>query len=150
MAEVNSHARLERLVGFLDSLGACPDLVTTRTTAAEQLTSAVRHCRVDGTYIAAAPATDPGPAAQKEGFGLGPEAMRAWQRAWVDHPLPSLGGLTPRAAAGDAGARRDLEILLRDIEYRSARRGGAAYEAIDVSSMRAELAMPRLLAGASP
>lgn len=75
--------------------------------------------------------------------------MRAWQRAWVDHPLPALSGLTPRAAAGDAGVRRDLEILLRDIEYRSARGDGAAYEAIDVHSLRCELAMPSVLAGVS-
>lgn len=146
VAEVNSEARLERLVAFLDGLGACPELVAKEVTAAEQVMSASAALRVDSTYIAAAGASEEPPEARERGHGLGPEAVRAWQSAWVDQPLPALSGLTPRAAAKDAGARRDLEVLLRNIEHRSARPDGAAYAAIDVNSLRSELAMPSVAA----
>ncbi len=59
---------------------------------------------------------------------------------WIDEPLETLGGCTPRQAAG-GGARDELERLLRAIENRADRtqRSGVAWP--DLNWLRAELGM---------
>jgi hypothetical protein len=46
---------------------------------------------------------------------------RHWD-AWVDQPVPALGGLTPRAAAATPIGRERLEALLNDFEFRNRQR----------------------------
>jgi hypothetical protein len=46
---------------------------------------------------------------------------RHWE-AWVDQPVPALGGLTPRAAAATPLGRERLEALLADFEDGNRRR----------------------------
>ncbi len=58
-------------------------------------------------------------------------------RKWLDMPLPALGGKTPRAAARSAKSRRELDLLLRDIENRESRLPEAAR--FDVAGLRREL-----------
>ncbi|MGH2916993.1 MAG: hypothetical protein ACRDLS_00095 [Solirubrobacteraceae bacterium] len=59
---------------------------------------------------------------------------------WIDEPLQTLGGCTPRQAAG-GGARDELERPLRAIENRAerTRRSGVAWP--DLNWLRAELGM---------
>ena len=42
--------------------------------------------------------------------------------AWIDQPVPALGGKTPRQAAGSQQGRASLDLLLRSIEHDDARR----------------------------
>lgn len=44
--------------------------------------------------------------------------MIAYERQWVDRPLPVLGGQTPRQALEDPERRTDLHDLLDDIRDR--------------------------------
>jgi hypothetical protein len=46
---------------------------------------------------------------------------RHW-KAWLDQPVPALGGLSPRAAAATPIGRERLEALLNDFEYRNRQR----------------------------
>ncbi|HET9443022.1 MAG TPA: SEC-C domain-containing protein, partial [Acidimicrobiales bacterium] len=46
------------------------------------------------------------------------QKLRDYEDAWVDEPIPALGGATPRAAVEDDAQRRDLERLLADMEMR--------------------------------
>ena len=46
---------------------------------------------------------------------------RHW-KAWLDQPVPALGGLTPRAAAATPIGRERLEALLNDFEFRNRQR----------------------------
>ena len=60
---------------------------------------------------------------------------------WPDVPIPALDGITPREAARLGGEpKRELELLLRDLEYREGRLPEDC--AFDVSRLRAELGMP--------
>lgn len=60
-------------------------------------------------------------------------------RAWVDDSIPALGGLTPRVAARTPGARRALELLLKDIERSESLL--PLSEQIDVTWIRPELGL---------
>jgi len=79
-------------------------------------------------------------------LGLAPEAVRAWEQAWVDQPVPGLGGLTPRAAARRPEVRQDLEVLLREMEHGAARRARLGVAGIDLTALRQELDMPAMSA----
>jgi hypothetical protein len=46
---------------------------------------------------------------------------RHW-KAWLDQPVPALGGLTPRAAAATPIGRERLEALLNEFEFRNRQR----------------------------
>jgi hypothetical protein len=65
---------------------------------------------------------------------------RHWQ-AWLDEPVPALGGLTPRAATGSPLGRERLEALLADFEDRNRRQ--EPDERVDVSGLRRELGLGR-------
>lgn len=58
---------------------------------------------------------------------------------WVDHPLPALDGRTPRTAARSKAGRRQLEVLLKDMEEHEAR--GPKGQRYDFSGIRAELGL---------
>nr|MBA2321770.1 SEC-C domain-containing protein [Deltaproteobacteria bacterium] len=66
-------------------------------------------------------------------------------RDWVDHPLPALGGATPREAAGRPQLVTELVSLVRGIEgmYQGALRDGQP--AYDPSWMWEELGLPEVL-----
>jgi hypothetical protein len=51
------------------------------------------------------------------------EAMRSFEDQWLDESIPALGGLTPRQAAADRDARRELDALLKDMEWSDRRAG---------------------------
>jgi hypothetical protein len=58
---------------------------------------------------------------------------------WPDHPLPALGGKTPRQAARTAKGRAAVDVLLKDMENREQRQAGAA--AFDFSAIRRALGL---------
>ncbi len=63
---------------------------------------------------------------------------RHWQ-AWLDQPVPALGGLSPRAAAGSPLGRERLEALLADIEDRNRRQ--EPDQCVDIRGLRRELGL---------
>ena len=58
---------------------------------------------------------------------------------WPDHPLPALGGRTPRDAARTAAGRREVAALIHTMESSDRRGGGAA--PFDFSKLRAQLGL---------
>jgi Protein of unknown function (DUF2384) len=62
-------------------------------------------------------------------------------RAWLDSPVPKLGGHTPRQAVRDAGGRRDVHLLLKEMEHRHARR---PINGFDPVQLRRELGLDEL------
>ena len=145
VAQVNSEARLERLVTTLAGLGADPRVMSTeRTDPAEALTQSATTggSRGSGSTLGG----DAGPKAAGGRLRLAPEAVRAWEQAWVDQPVPRLGGLTPRAAARRPDVRQDLEVLLREMEHGAARRSRLGVAGIDLAALRQELDMPAMSA----
>jgi len=78
-----------------------------------------------------------------------PEAIQALKsmqeelhRRWLDEAIPALGGLTPREAAKRKGEpRKELELLLAEIEHAEARR--PPDQRFDVSVLRHELGLSR-------
>jgi hypothetical protein len=63
---------------------------------------------------------------------------RHWA-AWMDQPVPALGGLTPRAAAVTPLGRERLEALLGDYEFRNKQR--EPDERADMSWLRKALGL---------
>ena len=145
VAQVNSEARLERLVTTLAGLGADPRVMSTeRSDPAEVVAQSATTggSRGSGSRLGG----DAGPKAAGGRPGMAPEAVRAWEQAWVDHPVPRLGGLTPRAAARRPDVRQDLEVLLREMEHGAARRSRLGGAGIDLAALRHELDMPAMSA----
>ncbi len=70
------------------------------------------------------------------------ERMVAQYAEWLDNPVPSLDGKSPRQASRDPGAQEQLEELLKTVEYVEdrKRRDGEPY--IDVADIRRELGLP--------
>jgi hypothetical protein len=62
-------------------------------------------------------------------------------RAWLDSPVPKLGGHTPRQAARDAAARRDVHLLLKEMENHHARK---PIDGVDPVQLRRELGLDEL------
>jgi hypothetical protein len=62
-------------------------------------------------------------------------------RAWLDAPLPKLGGLAPRQAVRDANGRRDVHMLLKEMENRHARK---PIDGVDPVQLRRELGLDEL------
>lgn len=73
------------------------------------------------------------------------EALDAWmadaEDRWCDEPVPALGGLTPREAAGDPSRRGDLEALLDEFPGPDQLPGQA--RGMDPDRLRALLDLPR-------
>jgi hypothetical protein len=64
-------------------------------------------------------------------------------RGWLDEPLPSLAGRTPREAAGLKSARPKVIALLKDMENLSARERLEGRPAYDFDWMWGELGLER-------
>lgn len=70
------------------------------------------------------------------------EAMRGFENQWLDESIPALGGLTPRQAAADKDARRQLDALLKDLEWSDRRAGSQANQGtMDPARLRALLGL---------
>ena len=69
-----------------------------------------------------------------------PSALDAF-RAWLDSPVPKLGGYTPRQAVRDAGGRRNVHLLLKEMENRHARK---PVDGSDPVQLRRELGLDEL------
>jgi hypothetical protein len=71
------------------------------------------------------------------------EALREFKARhyahWLDTPLPSLGGKTPRQTARNKRGREQVDLLLRSIENAERRAGGGA--PFDFGLLRRELGM---------
>ena len=61
---------------------------------------------------------------------------RHWE-AWLDQPVPALGGVTPRVAATTALGRERLEALLSDFDFRNRQRDPD--ERVDIGRLRQAL-----------
>ena len=57
---------------------------------------------------------------------------------WADHPLPALGGRTPRRCMETAAGRADVDRLLKDMEYREELTPGPSF---DFSGLRRDLGL---------
>lgn len=101
--EVNSRARLDRLLALLAELGHPAEV------AAEKVTDVVGSLAQQRLWM------PPGPPQPRP-----PAAQAAWLEALPDEPIPALDGLSPRQAAHDEKYRERLEVWLRDIEYETA------------------------------
>lgn len=62
-------------------------------------------------------------------------------RAWLDSPIPKLGGRTPREAVHDAIGRHDVHLLLKTMENRQARK---PVDGFDPAQLRRELGLDDL------
>jgi len=67
--------------------------------------------------------------------------LRDAYRAWLDLPVPSLGGRTPREAARDAEGRRGVHLMLKQQENHHARK---PVEGLDPAQLRRELGLDEL------
>jgi hypothetical protein len=67
------------------------------------------------------------------------ELKRRHYTAWLDEPIPALGDLTPREAARRPATRRQLELLLQDMEQAEGR--GPAEQGFDFGWVRGELGL---------
>jgi len=128
-ASVNSAARAERVKARLAVLlGARAKLRDVQAMTTEELLARGARGSPGGRLL---------PRAAPE---LAPEAARELSRthwvAWLDRPVPVLGGLSPRAAAQDPSGRELLEVLLDD--YALAGEPGDPFKP-DVSALRREL-----------
>jgi hypothetical protein len=67
------------------------------------------------------------------------ELLEKHMRAWVDAKLPALGGKTPRQAVKTAKGRKDVELLVREMDNRQGR--APAWQRVDLAWLREELGM---------
>lgn len=116
--DVNSEQRRERLLTRLRELGAQVEVLD--------------ESRIDP--------------AQDFAWGLGPALLggglappgQGWDAEWLDHPVPDLGGLTPREAA-DSEDWPLVEALLRRFEHDADLLARAGRPGIDVNWLREQL-----------
>lgn len=59
---------------------------------------------------------------------------------WTDVALPGLGGRTPREAVRSADGRREVDVMLKDMERTESRQPEA--QRYDVGRLRRELGLP--------
>jgi hypothetical protein len=87
------------------------------------------------------PAPQPGPAVlpADEANTLVLEFKRRHYADWGDHPLPALGGKTPRAAVRTQAGREQVDLLLKECEMMEAR--GPEGQRFDFSVLRGELGL---------
>jgi hypothetical protein len=85
--------------------------------------------------------TEQSPEPTPEEQALLRELKETHYQKWLESPIPALGGKTPRAAARSAKGRRDLDLLLRDIENRENRL--PAETRFDMSRLRRALGLSR-------
>jgi hypothetical protein len=127
-AETNSRERADALREKIET--ACGEHVRHRTREhADPLSEAAPRGR---------PARPPAPPPPEiEQIEL--ELKQRHYAGWLDHPLPALRGLTPRAAARTASGRAAVDVLLKEIENQEQRSAPGA--PFDVSALRRELGL---------
>jgi hypothetical protein len=131
IAESNSTRRADALRSLIET--SLPGLVRFRLRSEESLSELVAAART-------APRRETSDTIES----VPPEvaaAVRQYRenhlRAWVDEQIPALGGLTPRDAARSPRARRQLEVLLKELEQSEA--SLPADERIDLRPLRETL-----------
>ncbi|MGH7366119.1 MAG: SEC-C metal-binding domain-containing protein [Candidatus Rokuibacteriota bacterium] len=132
--ETTSKPRAERGRAFLEALAG--EAVRHRATSFESVEQAMER-------QPAAPAREADaipPAVQAQVVGAYYEQH---YRAWVDTPLPALGGQAPREAARSRAGRPRVVALLKDMESLSARQRREGHPAYDFGWMWGELGLDR-------
>jgi hypothetical protein len=124
VVETNSAERAAALVARLrEALG---DLATWKKQTREPLDVAGgEHVMIDAQYVS----------------GTSAPPVRDTASAWLDQPLSSLGGRTPRAAVGDDDGRRQVHLMLKQQEHRHARHPA---QGLDPAQSRRELGLDEL------
>ena len=117
VVEANSEVRQDRLLRSLANALDAEIVVDERRSAIEAVrehraTPRTRAAAERRSWRAGDPDMPPEAATALE------EHMIAYERRWIDGPLPALGGLTPRQALDDPARRVDLDDLLDDIRDR--------------------------------
>ncbi|MBW1811547.1 MAG: DUF2384 domain-containing protein, partial [Deltaproteobacteria bacterium] len=70
----------------------------------------------------------------KEAIELIRQYKEQYYADWTNHPLPALGGKTPRDAIRTKAGRNHVDLLIKDFENKEAR--AAAEQSFDFSSLR--------------
>ena len=125
--ETNSVSRADHLRARVES--ACGDLLAHQIR--EHVDPRSPEIARDGNE------KPPEPTAEMDAFMH--DHLRRHYATWPDHPLPALGGMTPREAARTADGRRELDVVLKSMENREARLRGA--DGFDFSGLRRELGL---------
>lgn len=68
------------------------------------------------------------------------EHVRTYERTWIDTEIPALGGKTPRAAMRSPASRRELQLLLEDLDAMPSQPSGMSMNA---DRIRVLLGLPR-------
>ncbi|MGH2900175.1 MAG: hypothetical protein ACRDMZ_15985, partial [Solirubrobacteraceae bacterium] len=125
VVQTNSSERAEALTAQLrEALG---DLATWKKRTREELPEVLggETLMIDGQLV-----TSPAETTLRDAY-----------REWLDQPVPSLGGRTPREAARDPEGRRGVHVLLKQQENRHARK---PIEGLDPDQLRRELGLDEL------
>jgi hypothetical protein len=69
------------------------------------------------------------------------EALERHYAKWLDMSLPALGGKTPREATKTDAGRREVAMLLRDLENGEERKRKDGEPCFNVARLRAELGL---------
>ena len=125
VVQTNSSERAEALMAQLRE--ALDDLATWKTRTREALPEMLggETVMIDGQLVTSPAET----------------TLRDAHREWLDLPVPSLGGHTPREAARDAELRRGVHLLLKQQENHHAR---SPIEGLDPAQLRRELGLDEL------
>lgn len=128
--ETNSRARADRLRQSVEV--ACGQLIAHRAREQSDSESLLQRARTGEPRVRPAP--------PPEALQTMHEHKREHYEEWADKRIPALGGLTPREAARTRGAaRRELEVLLKDIEHHECRL--PVEERYDVTTLRLSLGL---------
>jgi hypothetical protein len=134
--EAMSRTRLATLRGLVEfHAGNLVQHVGDHYTTVDEIKDRVRRREPE-------PGSEDQPPQSAEQRELLEEILHQHYAAWVDEPVPALGGKTPRQAVRSRAEREsviDLLRLLENGEQRKARRGEPAY---DVNIIRRELGLP--------
>jgi len=130
--ETNSRERDQRLRALID--GALPGRLTLIDTLAKDAND--RRSQPPKLVGAAKPVSQIPPEVEK---ALIAAMMERHYAGWPDIPLPALKGRTPRDAVKSAAGRREVDALLRTMEYQSA--GGPLAMMFDFGTLRRELGL---------
>ena len=125
VVQTNSSERAEALTAQLrEALG---DLATWKTRTRETLPEMLggETVMIDGQLV-----TSPAETTLRDAY-----------REWLDLPVPSLGGRTPREAARDPEGRRGVHLLLKQQENHHARK---PVEGLDPAQLRREVGLDEL------
>jgi hypothetical protein len=60
--------------------------------------------------------------------------MASYYTGWWDKPIPVLGNRTPRQAQKSTSGKREVDLLLREMEWHEARK--PAWQRVDIAELR--------------